>query len=70
MFWEVWGDVLGGLVEGFGRKTPGKNLHNTYKITLLISISIFAVLIFYLTASRIPPSRFFLLTAKLLTAKC
>ena len=35
MFWEVWGRFL-----------DVKNLEKTYKITLLIPISIFAVLIF------------------------
>ena len=42
----MWGDVLGGLGEVFGRKKPRKNLGKTYKITLLIPTPIFAVLIF------------------------
>ena len=36
MFWEVWGRFL-----------DVKNLEKTYKITLLIPIPIFAVLIFF-----------------------
>ena len=43
----MWGDVLGGLGEVFGRKKPRKNVEKTYKITLLIPTPIFAVLNFY-----------------------
>ena len=52
MFWEVlgevFGDVLGGFGQVFGRKKLIKHLkQKTYKITLLIPIPMFAVLIFY-----------------------
>ena len=61
----VWGDVLGGSGGGFGRcggmfwEVWGrfldvKNVEKTYKITLLISISIFAVLNFYFFIVPIP----------------